>query len=52
MQVIVSLCSIHSNGDAAHNNDFAFSILIDFEKDVLKVVDKVDSSDMSGCVEI
>ena len=52
MQVMASLCPFHSNGDAAHNNDFAFSLLMDLVKAVLKVLDRVESEDKKGRVVI
>lgn len=51
VQVIASLYPIHSTGDAAHDKDFAFNILIDLAKVVLKVIVKVESGGKNGGAE-
>jgi len=52
MQVIASVCPIHCNGGAGHDNNFPFRILMDFVNRVLKMVDKGDCEGRKGPIDI
>ena len=52
MQLIASVCPIHSNGGAGHDNNFLLFILMALVNHVLKIVDKGDCEGRKGRVDI
>ena len=52
MQLMASVCPIHSNGGAGHANNFPLTTLMALVNDVLKAVDKGDCKGRKGRVEI
>ena len=52
MQEMLSLCPVHSNGGAGHDNTFPFCILMPLVNTLLKMVDKGDCEGRKGRVEI
>ena len=52
MDVTASVCPIHCNGGAGHDNNFPLCILMVLVNHVLKIVDKGVSEGRKGPVEI
>ena len=52
MDVIASVCPIHCNGGAGHDNSFPLCILMVLVNHVPKMVDKGESEGRKGPVEI
>ena len=51
MQVTLSLCPIHSNGGAGHDDNFPLTTLMPLVNLVLSVSDKVEREGKKGRVE-
>ena len=51
-QVTLSVCPLHLNGFAGHDNNFPLCILIAFVNRVPKIFDNGDSDGKNGCVEM